>query len=238
MYTDIISAAMDEYRAQSIRAAELHDIINRRFDPQQYDDRAERRAAFDALTAEINAAAAELQIIEIMMKVEHDNMRRAIYNYAMPIALDIMRKYSGKPYGEKTRQKISDEMKARTGCALYFSSSGYGGEIHITPLNAEGYNNMAFRYNDFEIYGKYIDGSKRSPLTGNLINGDLTPDDIYLNDCAEHVDDPHARAIEIMHTFDALKRDVKKIQDAISAFNRILPSGIDRRDIPTIRNYL
>lgn len=231
---ETITATMDAMRSNSIRAEQLRNVTRKRWTPEQYSTETEKRAAFKQLQSDTAQAADALQVLEIENKIIRDNLRRMIYNAVIPAALDILRKYNGKPYGEKTRSKISDEMKAHTGCAMYLSSRYDIGKIDITPLDAHGYTNCAFRYNDFDIYTK----QHMNVLSGNKINGSLTADDLYLSDCPAQVSDPHAHALKIIEEFRRIKDSYSAFERELSAFNSLLPSDMDRRSVREFRNYL
>lgn len=235
---ETITAAMETARAAERRAEQLRDITREPWRPEQFPTIEERKAAHAAMMKRTEDAATELAALEIETKIRHDNLRRMIYAEALPIALDILRKYNGKPYGEKTKAKISAEMKAHCNCSLYLYS-GYHEDISITPLNEDGNNHYHFNYDDFRIYAKYQNGEKRPALdSSNKINGTLTPDDIYLSNCPEIVPDPSARAAEILAAFTELKRKQDQFEREITLFNNLLPSGIERRHISGFRNYL
>lgn len=186
---------------------------------------------------DIEAAAAELAPLNIELKIRHDNLRRMIYDTTIPAVLDILKKWNDKPYGEKTKQRISDEMKTRFNCALYLSNQ-YGGKIDLVPLNSEGYTNYNFKYDDFDIYTRYKDGQQIHVLSNNRINGEITAADLELSNCPAIVDDPAARAAEILASFDELKRKQEQLERDITQFNHLLPSGIERRHISGFYNYL
>ena len=187
---------------------------------------------------DIETAAAELEQLNIELKIRHDNLRRMIYDATLPAVLDILKKWNGKPYGEKTKQKISDEMKTRFNCALYLSNT-YGGKIDLVPLNGEGYTNYNFKYDEFDIFTRYNkDGQQTHVLNANRINGEITAEDIYLSNCPAIVADPAARAAEILAAFTELKRKQDQFEREITQFNNLLPSGIERRHISSFRNYL
>ena len=235
---EAITAYMEETRTKQRRAAQLEEITRRRWNPDKYTTKGEKLAAHAAMMKEITEAAEELQPLEIELKIRHDNTRRMIYNATLPAVLDIMKKWNGKPYGEKTKQKISDEMKTRFNCALYLSNQ-YGGKIDIVPLNNEGYTNYNFKYSDFDIYTRYSkDGHQPHILNDNKINGEITAEDLRLSDCPDIVSDPAVRAAEILAQFAELKRKQEQLEHEISAFNNLLPSTIERRHITTFRNYL
>ena len=239
LINETITAAMETARAAERRAEQLRNITREPWRPEQFTTIEERKAAHAAMMKRTEDAANELAALEIETKIRHDNLRRMIYNEALPIALDILRKYNGKPYGEKTKEKISAEMKARCNCSLYLHR-GYSADIDITPLNGDGHNHYYFKYDDFNIWVKYPkNGEKRPALdSSNKINGTLTPDDVYLSDCPEIVPDPSARAAEILAAFTELKRKQDQFEREITQFNNLLPSGIERRHISGFRNYL
>ena len=60
------------------------------------------------------------------------NYRIALFDECMPIVLEILKKYNGKKYGEKTRAKIRDEIKARAGVNFYINRRTWCDEIIIS----------------------------------------------------------------------------------------------------------
>lgn len=234
---ETITAAMETARAAERRAEQLRNITREPWRPEQFTTIEERKAAHAAMMKRTEDAANELDALEIETKIRHDNIRRMIYDATLPAILEILQKWNGKPYGEKTKQKISDEMKARFNCALYLSNT-YGGKIDLVPLNGEGYTNYNFRYDEFDIFTRYTDGQQPNILNDNRINGTLTPDDVYLSDCPEIVPDPSARAAEILAAFTELKRKQDQFKQEVAKFNNLLPSGIERCHVSGFRNYL
>lgn len=112
----------------------------------------ERRAAaaekdFDAHAAIMqdiknNAAKiAEIQNVVYLDKVTNaflkDNAKVALYNDCKEALKEVLTKYNGKPYGEKTRDKIREELKELTGCYIWI----HGNEINISyhGENPRGY---------------------------------------------------------------------------------------------------
>ena len=235
---EAITHYMEETAAKRRRAEHLREICRKPWRPEQYTSIAEKKAAWEKIKTDTEKAAAELQMLEIELKIRHDNIRRMIYNATLPAILDILKKWNGKPYGEKTQQKISDDMKARFNCALYLSNK-YGGKIDLVPLNGEGYTNYNFKYSDFDIYTRYNkDGQQPHILNSNKINGEITAADLELNICPAIVADPAARAAEILSEFAELKAKQEELEKEITRFNNLLPSSIDSRHISGFRNYL
>lgn len=61
----------------------------------------------------------EILDVTIKLKIMENNAKIALFHEMMPVAIDIMKKWKGKPYGDKTKEKIRKEMLDRTECALY-----------------------------------------------------------------------------------------------------------------------
>ena len=235
---EAITHYMEETHTKQRRAEELREICRKPWRPEQYTDINEKKTAWEKIKTDTERAAYELQPLEIELKIRHDNTRRMIYNATLLAILDTLKKWNGKPYGEKTKQKISDEIKARFNCALYLSNQ-YGGKVDLVPLNGEGYTNYNFKYSDFDIYTRYNkNGIQPHILNDNKINGEITAADLELNNCPAIVDDPAARAAEILASFDELKRKQEQLERDITQFNNMLPSAIESRHISTFRNYL
>ena len=223
---EAITRYMEETAEKRRRAKELEELI-----------RPQWGKPCKTPLKDIEAAAAELAPLKIELKIRHDNTRRMIYDATIPAVLDILKKWDGKPYGEKTKQKISDEMKTRYNCALYLSNQ-YGAKIDLVPLNGEGYTHCTFKYDEFDIYTRYKDGQQIHVLNDNRINGAITEEDIYLSNCPAIVADPAARAAEIITEFTELKRKQEQFEHEVKQFNKLLPSGIEHRHISGFSNYL
>lgn len=71
---------------------------------------------------------------EIKIKLMQNNARIALFHEVMPVALEIFGKYVGKPYGEKTREKIKNEILEKTNCFVYVA--GY--TFRIVPSDMFG----------------------------------------------------------------------------------------------------
>lgn len=225
---EAITRYMEETAEKRRRANELEELI-----------RPQRGKPCKTPLKDLEAAAAELAPLKIELKIRHDNTRRMIYDATIPAALDILRKYNGKPYGEKTSEKISAEMKQRTGCALYLSNRHGLGMLSIVPLGDDGYTATAFKYDDFEVYVKHTnEGEQRKILNGNKINGTLTLDDFTLSMCPAIVHDPHDHAVRIISEFQRIRQQYSEFEAELRQFNDLLPSQMDRRTVRDFKNYL
>ena len=176
---------------------------------------------------------------EIINAIIHDNNRQDIYNRVMPHVIDILKKYNGKPYGEKTKKKISEELKARCNCAMYLHG-GYGEDLTIVPLTDKGFSDYRYSYRDFNIYVKYPNrNEKGATLTkDNKINGTLEYSDFYLSDCHEYIAEPEKHAEEIMLSFKALDERYEEFERCIRVYNSMLPSRVENRNVSGFRRYI
>lgn len=111
--------------------------------------------------------------IEIDCKVKiallKNNAKFALMNDVVNVVVDAFNKFSGKPYGEKTKEKISNEVKEKVNCGAYI----YNNIIHVYIMNYVG------REYDLEIgmknySNKFLINNKLQKFTRNdlkLYNG-------------------------------------------------------------------
>lgn len=124
--TDIEKAfdALDKVREEEKRLTaiwtEEEDLIIRRD---------KRRSVLDDI-ADCNSKELALQMSIHIMK---NNARVALWREVLPVVLEVLKKYEGKPYGEKTRAKIADEVAQRTGARAYIRTNYSQDQIDIYP---------------------------------------------------------------------------------------------------------
>lgn len=171
-------------------------------------------------------AAKEAELLKIENKVLHDNARQALFSEALPVILEELHKFSGKPYGEKTEKKISDAVKARINCAFYMRSEYSGTGLHLVPLNEKGFSGCSvFGYGDFDIYTKYENGERPRVLVDNKIQ--MVPaEKFFLTNCAAYVENTRERAEAIRAGYAALEKQQRELESKCSEFNNLLPSGL------------
>jgi ribosomal protein L31 len=99
-------------------------------------DLKEQREAKKVTDNDIIKISERKQDLQITLKILQNNAKIALFNEVMPVALEVLSKYNGKPYGTKTRQKISDEIKEKTNCRFYISSCYGLDSFDIYPSDA------------------------------------------------------------------------------------------------------
>ena len=102
------------------------------------------------------------QDLQITLKILQNNAKIALFNEVMPVVLEVLSKYNGKPYGTKTKQKISDEIKEKTNCRFYISSRYGSDSFNIYP------NDVNTEYN-IDCGTVYTNGSQKQILIDNKI---------------------------------------------------------------------
>lgn len=103
------------------------------------------------------------------------NAKLALMNDILDIVVSAFNKFSGKPYGEKTKEKISNEVKEKVNCGAYISSNtiyvytlDHVGREYDLEIGMKDYNNkllidnkiQKFTKDDLKLYNgnnNYID---------------------------------------------------------------------------------
>ena len=171
-----------------------------------------------------------MELLKVAQKILKDNIRVAYFTETMPKVLEVLKKYEGKPIGEKTEAKIREELKKQ---GIYFS-------IHVEPYyRSDSISIMPvdrpymFSYDDMTVYTKHDGGNKRPMLGGTqgnrLIVYDL--DMYYLNWCSDYVDDYMFRANSILYRYKELKEQREKLEQEYKSFNDLLPRSMNRLNI-------
>lgn len=189
------------------------------------DDYAARAEAFKALDDDLAAAQARTKDLHIAFHLMQNNARVALYHECMPALLAILEKYKGKPYGEKTRAKIADEMEASTGTRAYIGTRYNHEEIVIYPASGLG------RHSNYQIEcGPVFDsnsGGYKRLLIDNKIQV-LSVSDFslwyiktnFVEDIPSAIakmKEAHSRAVQLKRELDA----------ACKAFNAYAVQGIE-----------
>lgn len=187
---------------------------------------------------EIIEKANRADLLRIKNKILKDNARHRLVAEVLPVCLEELYKYAGKGYGEKTKEKVREAVKARTGCAFYVNRGSFNDELCIVPLNERGGSGCGvWGYGDFNIYPAYNNGERPRVLVDNKINP-LSIDQFVIGNYAEYVSNPDKRAEEIRDKYAVAKAAKEAAERACSEFNSICPSGIDHLSVHSWRNYI
>lgn len=178
-------------------------------------DLRERHEARKAAENDMMKASEEKKNLQITIKILKNNAKIALFNEVLPVALEVLAKYSGKPYGEKTRQKISDEIKEKTNCRFYIGSRYGSDSFEVYPVDTFG--------NDYNIScgTDYTDGSKKPLLIDNKIQL-VTFEEIALYYISrEYVENVPQRVEELKAIYKEAVAKQKELESICSRYNSL-----------------
>lgn len=101
-------------------------------------DREKRKETYKDYLEDLKKAEETTKNLSLTIRFLQNNARIALFHDVMPVLLDILSKYKGKPYGEKTRDKIAKELEERIGARAYIGTRYDMDEIRIYPSNSFG----------------------------------------------------------------------------------------------------
>lgn len=101
-------------------------------------DREMRKQTYKDYSEDLKKAQEITKNLSLTIKFLQNNARIALFHDVMPVLLDILSKYKGKPYGEKTRDKIAKELEERICARAYIGTRYDTDEIRIYPSNSFG----------------------------------------------------------------------------------------------------
>lgn len=183
--------------------------------------------------AEYEQNLIDIERLELRNKVLTDNARRSAIEYIVPVFAEIISKFNGKQYGEKTKSKISEQMIQKTGFKVWLTETSYSTEIAF-------YDKTCFfgRTNttELELTARYKDGNRPKILSGNTIQ-EFDANDWYLSYCTDYVDDVDERINAIMDARQKAKEAYAQAEQAFSALNALVPSSVDYLYPNTFRGY-
>lgn len=156
------------------------------------------------------------------MKIEilKDNAARALFAENIAAICEVWNKYEGKPHGEKTSQKIRDEIEKETGLRVYIGNRYDDANIKIY-----------FRY---ESGAPFIDlefvpiwnGEKQPALIDNKVCK-IDPAKMRPYCVGEYVENVNAHVKELRKAHAAALDAEKALDEAITAYNKLTRGKIN-----------
>lgn len=126
-------AKIDKEREQQDLLCEgltLKEKIMKRKEDEEFDNK------LDNIIFSIAEYRGKIEKCRLRIKYLNNNAKIALFYEVMPSVLEVLSKYEGKRYGEKTEKKISDEIKEKTNCSMYIRY----GKIHVCSVDKYGYD--------------------------------------------------------------------------------------------------
>ena len=167
--------------------------------------------------ATLGAELATAKQIGLILK---NNYNHRLAADVLPALVEVLKKYNGKKYGEKTQEKMREEFKAMTGCGLYLKRY----------LFSQQSNNAHI----YEMRDGYRHGEEIEFFTANayIINDDniiqaQSADAFKLYDYHEYIGNPAERVAELA----AKKKELDELRNAfnkaVDAYNALTVNVID-----------
>ena len=158
--------------------------------------------------------------IKIAIEILKDNAKQALFAELIHPICDIWNKYEGKAHGEKTAQKIQNEIKSETGYRVYIHNGYRDAEITLYA----GYNTGA-PFHDLKMIPVW-NGEYQPALTENNKIVKLDPDNFRVYCCGEYVDNVPEHVEKIRQAHETAKAAEKALEDAISVYNALTRGNI------------
>lgn len=152
---------------------------------------------------------------KMLLQILIDNAAQAFYTENIGAICEVWNKYTSKPCGEKTYDKIRAEIKEKIGLYVSIGNSYTTAEIRI-------YSNYSSPtpFDDLRIYSKYDANAPIMALTPDNKIKALSPDVLYLSGIGEYVENPKAHVKAIRQAHAKAKEAEKAFEAAVSAYNR------------------
>lgn len=203
---DIEKARKALKAAEETRAALTNKIYNA-------PDLLTKREIKNSIADEINKTDTKITDLKITIKMLRSNARRALYNEITPVIIETLNNYNNKPYGEKTRDKISETIKAATGCRCYIQNGYSDSAIKVYPA--------LYDY-EIEIYTKDF----------KILNNDNkiqvpAAEQLKLSYIHEYIENIPAAIKEMKKAYKKAVEKQKELETICGEFNAYAVEGID-----------
>lgn len=168
--------------------------------------------------ATLGAELATAKKIGLILK---NNYNHRLAADVLPALVEILKKYNGKKYGEKTQEKMREEFKAMTGCGLYLQRVSFSQKCNHAKI---------YEMRDGYKRGEEIEFC--TALNTYIINDDniiqAQPADSFgLYDYHEYIENPAERVAELAEKKKELDELRNAFNKAVDAYNALTVNGID-----------
>lgn len=170
--------------------------------------------------AELDEKSVDLSITRQMAVA---NAKIAIFQQVLPVVLDTIGKYAGKPFGDKTREKFTEEVKTLAGCYVYFDRKSWGDNIELSPV-CNPY--------DFKIVCGPVTGTKEDEnhlFDGNRLKAPVGVERFKLwGDRSEPYEDIPGTIAKMRELYELAIEKQKEFESVCNQFNALVCGNIER----------
>lgn len=170
---------------------------------------------------------------KLKIEILKDNAAQAFFAENITIICEIWNKYEGKPHGEKTADKIREELKTAAG---YYVSVGNRYEdanikVYFDYSNPAPFHNLEF----YPIWN----GEKQPAIDNNNKILKLIPENFRVYCCGAYVENVAAHVKALRKAHKAAKEAEKALENAISTYNTLTRGNIQNASTREgIKNWL
>ena len=160
---------------------------------------------------------AEVKRLENLQKILYNNYYFTLFENLRPILISVLKKYNGKRAGERTIEKMQNEIKEGAGVRVYFKR-------HVFSLKCETLEIQGAPNSNITIYTKY-----RKPIIfeDNIINGEILADDLCIEGYSEYIENPAQRLEEIEKARATVEEIKKQYNVAAKKYNNLIVDGFE-----------
>ena len=180
------------------------------------------KAAYKAAEEKYFAECKHNEDLKIALEVLKDNAAQAFFSESIETICTIWNKYAGKPHGEKTAEKIRNEVFVALGVRVWVGNK-YD-DASITCCFDFG-SKAPFR--DLEFLAIRTNGGKIPALIDNKIQP-LSADMFRVYNCGAYVEDGAAHVQAIREAYEKAKEAEAAFANFVSAYNSLTRGSIAR----------
>ena len=182
----------------------------------KFSERSQRVEQRKRVESDITKANEALLDAKISVKLLTNNARIALLHEVLPVVVEEFSKFANKPYGEKTREKISKAIQAKTGCIVYIST-GYGyGELNIYPASGSSEYNITCGLRD----------TNAKLLVDNRIQPFCADDLMMYYHSSAYIDDVTERVVELKALYRECCKKQRELEEMCRKYNEIATSDV------------
>lgn len=159
----------------------------------------------------------EVERLENLRKILTNNYNVVLFENFRPVLLYVLKKYNGKKAGQKTVEKIQNEIKDAIGVDVFFKRNYFSQKCETLEIWRAPNINLT-------VYTK-----NRKPIIfeDNTINGEILADDLPICGYSEYIENPAQRLQEIEAARAKVEEIKKQYNAAVENYQNLVVNGFE-----------
>ena len=183
------------------------------------------KAAYKAAEEKYISECVRNEDLKMILEILKDNAAQAFFAESIGTICSIWNKYAGKPHGEKTAEKIRNELFSALGVRVWI-----GNKYDDAWITCYFQYDSNAPFNSIEFYTTRANGERVPALIENKIQP-ITPEMFCVYCCGGYVEDPEKQVRAIREAHRKAVEAEKALQEAISEYNALTRGSIARASI-------